>query len=129
MRKLALVTAAVIVVVSAPAMAAKQHWNITEENAAGIKSAQGAWDLTTEGDKLSGTAALSLDNGNQLTYSVDGELKDGVYSVKLENRSDDKKSCVWTGKAQNATAAGNATGFKGDVVCGGGKFVLRATGL
>ncbi|MGA9602055.1 MAG: hypothetical protein WBS22_17720 [Methylocystis sp.] len=129
MRKLALVTAAVIIAVSAPAMAANQHWNITEENAAGIKSAQGVWDLTTEGDKLSGTAALSLDNGNQLTYNVDGELKDGVYSVKLEKRSDDKKSCVWTGKAQSATALGKATGFKGDVVCDGAKFVLRATGL
>jgi len=56
-------------------------------------------------------------------------LRSRVYTLKLEKRSDDKKGCIWTGRAQNATAAGTSTGFKGDVVCDGGKLVIRATGM
>lgn len=129
MHKLALATAVIIIGSNAPALAAKQHWNVTEENAVGIKSAQGAWDLTIEGEKLNGSASLELDNGNPLTYSVTGDVKDGAYSVKLENRSDDKKGCVWSGHAGNATAAGKSTGLVGDVVCDGGKMKIRATGV
>lgn len=129
MHKLALTTAAAIVAFSAPAMAAAQNWNVTEESSVGIKSAQGAWAVMVEGDKVSGSASLELDNGNPLTYSLEGTVKDGVYTVNLDKRSDDKKGCVWTGHAQNATAAGKSTGFIGNVACDGAKLIIRATGM
>ena len=126
MHKLALATAAVFLAFSASAMAASQSWNVTEESAAGIKSAQGKWLLKSEGDNLSGSATLQRDNGTEVTYSVEGSVKDGVYTVKLDKRSDEKKGCVWTGHAQAATALGRATGYIGDVVCEGAKFIVRA---
>ena len=129
MRNLTLITAVAIAALSAPAMAASQSWNITEESAAGIKSAQGTWSLKTEGDNLSGSATVQRDNGNTVTYNVEGALKDGAYTVKLDNRSDEKKGCVWTGHAQKATALGKATGYIGDVTCEGSKFVIRAQGM
>ena len=129
MHKLALATAAAIAAFSAPAMAASQNWNVTEENAAGVKHGQGTWAVTIDGDKLSGSASLQLDNGNPLTYSLEGTLKDGVYTVKLDKRSDDKKGCVWTGHAQKATAAGMAPGFIGDATCDGAKLIIRAIGM
>ncbi len=129
MRNLTLITAVAIAAFSAPAMAASQSWNVTEESAAGIKSAQGKWSLKSEGDALSGSAILQRDNGTEVTYNVDGAFKDGSYTVKLENRSDEKKGCVWTGHAQNATALGKATGYIGDVTCEGSKFVIRAQGM
>ena len=129
MHKLALVIAA-IAAFSAPAMAASESWNVTEESAAGIKSAQGKWLLKSEGDNLSGSATLQRDNGTEVTYSVEGAFKDGVYTVKLDKRSDEKKGCVWTGHAQSATALGKSTGYIGDVVCGeGAKFVIRGQGV
>ena len=129
MHKLALATAAAIAAFSAPAMAASQNWNVTEENAAGVKHGQGTWAVTIDGDKLSGSASLQLDNGNPLTHSLEGTLKDGVYTVKLDKRSDDKKGCVWTGHAQKATAAGMPTGFIGDATCDGAKLIIRAIGM
>ncbi len=129
MNKLAFATVAAIIAFSAPALAAAQKWNVTEERASGIKTGQGTWAVTTDGDKLTGTAALQLDNGQPLTYSLDGAIKDGVYTVKLENRTDDKKGCVWTGHAQNATADGRSKGFVGDLVCDGAKMIIRANGM
>jgi len=129
MRKLALTTAAAVIAFNAPSLAAAANWNVTEESASGIKSAQGTWTFKTDGDKLSGSASLQADNGNPLTYSLDGAVKDGVYTVKLDKRSDDKKGCVWTGHAQKATAAGMSTGFIGEVACDGAKLVIRATGM
>jgi len=128
MHKLALAIAAASVGFSAPVMAASSSWNVTEESAAGIKSAQGKWSLKTEGDNLNGSAILQRDNGTELTYNVEGSLKDGVYTVKLDKRSDEKKGCVWTGHALSATALGKSTGYSGDVVCEGSKFVIRAQG-
>jgi hypothetical protein len=125
MHKLALVIA-VLAAFSGPAMAASDSWNVTEESAAGIKSAQGKWFLKTEGENLSGSATLQRDNGTEVTYSVEGSLKDGVWTVKLDKRSDEKKGCVWTGHAQAATALGRATGYIGDAACEGAKFVIRA---
>jgi hypothetical protein len=127
MKKLTLATALVLAAFSAPALAAS--WNITEESTSGIKSAQGSWLLKGEGDAFTGTATLQRDNGTEVSYVVDGTLKDGIYTVKLDKRSDDKKGCVWTGHAQAATALGKATGFIGDVVCEGSKFVIRAQGM
>jgi hypothetical protein len=130
MHKLTLATAAAIAAFSAPAMAASQNWNVTEENAAGVKHGQGTWAVTIDGEKLNGSASLQLDNGNPLTYSLEGTIKDGVYTVKLDKRSDDKKGCVWTGHARTATAAGKSTGYFGDLVCdGGAKLILRAIGM
>jgi len=128
MNKLAFTAALAIAAFSAPALAASQNWNVTEESASGIKSAQGSWTLKTEGDALSGAATLQRDNGATVSYDVEGALKDGVYTVKLDKRSDDKKGCVWTGHPQAATAAGKTTGYIGDV-CEGSKFVLRAQGM
>ena len=127
MKKLTLATALVLAAFSAPALAAS--WNVTEESASGIKSAQGTWLLKGEGDAFTGAATLNRDNGTEISYTVEGTLKDGTYTVKLDKRSDDKKGCVWTGHAQAATALGKATGFIGDVVCEGSKFVLRAQGM
>ena len=92
MRKLALATAAAIAAFSAPAMAASQNWNVTEENTSGVKHGQGTWAVTIDGDKLSGSRSWQLDNGNPLTYSLEGTIKDGVYTVKLDKRSDDKRT-------------------------------------
>lgn len=129
MHKLALATAAAIAAFSAPAMAASQNWNVTEERSSGVKNGQGTWAVTIDGDKLTGSASLQLDNGKPLTYSLEGTIKDGVYTVKLDKRSDDKKGCVWTGHAQTATAAGKATGYIGDLVCDGTKLIIRAIGM
>jgi polyisoprenoid-binding protein YceI len=129
MHKLALATAAAIAAFSAPAMAASQNWNVTEEHTSGVKNGQGTWAVTIDGDKLTGSASLQLDNGKPLTYSLEGTIKDSVYTVKLDKRSDDKKGCVWTGHAQTVTAAGKATGYIGDLVCDGTKLIIRAIGM
>ena len=83
MKKLTLATALVLAAFSAPALAAS--WNITEESTSGIKSAQGSWLLKGEGDAFTGTATLQRDNGTEVSYVVDGTLKDGIYTVKLDN--------------------------------------------
>ncbi len=64
-----------------------------------------------------------------MATALEGTIKDGVDTVKLDKRSDDKKSCVWTGHAQTATAAGKATGYVGDLVCDGANLVIRAIGM
>jgi hypothetical protein len=129
MRKLALATVALFLVGSASAMGAAQNWSVTEERASGIKDSQGTWTLMIDGDKLTGSATLSSDSGNTLTYNLEGAIKDGVYTVKMVNRSDNKKDCVWTGHARTATAAGKSTGFVGDVTCTGAKLIIHATGM
>ena len=119
MIKLALSTAAAVVALSVPALA--DSWSVTEIASSGIKRANGTWTLTAQGDKVTGKADLQLDNGSVLTYKLDGAVAGGVYTVKLVDRTDDKKDCVWTGKA-------NETGrvFNGEVACANGKFSIRA---
>lgn len=119
MIKLALTTTAAVVAFSASAYAA--GWNVTEVATSGIKRANGTWNIATEGDKVSGKADLQLDNGTVLSYKLDGTVAGGVYTVKLVDRTDGKKDCVWTGKA-------NDTGrvYNGDVACGSEKFSIRA---
>ncbi len=130
MNKFAFATAAAIAAFGAPAIAATQNWNVTEENTAGVKHGQGTWAVTIDGEKLNGSASLQLDNGTPLTYSLEGTSKDGVYTVQLDKRSDDKRGCVWTGHARAATAAGHSTGYVGELVCDGGvKLILRAIGM
>jgi hypothetical protein len=66
---------------------------------------------------------LQFDNGKTLDYKLDGTLEGEVYTIKLVDRTDDKKNCVWTGKPA-ATAAGRV--LSGDTVCDGSKFSIRA---
>jgi hypothetical protein len=106
-------------------MAESQTWNITEENSVGIKSAQGKWVLDAEPAKISGKAELELLNGNPLTYTIDGAVKDGVYTVTLSNRSDGKKGCVWTGH-QPAGTGTQTHGLIGEAPCEGAKLIIRA---
>ncbi len=119
MIKLALTTAVAVVAFSASAFAGS--YSVTEISAVGIKRANGTWTLNAEGDKVSGKAELQLDNGTPVTYKIDGKVEGGVYTLNLTDRTDDKKGCVWTGKA-------NDTGkvLDGPVVCGSEKFVIRA---
>jgi hypothetical protein len=119
MIKLALTTAAAVVAFSASAYAGA--WNVTEQAMSGIKRANGTWTLATEGDKVSGKADLQLDNGTVLSYKLDGAVAGGVYTVKLVDRTDGKKDCVWTGKPNE-----NSRVYSGEVVCGGEKFTIRA---
>ncbi len=125
MLKLTLATTAILLSLGASAMAESQSWNITEENSVGIKSAQGHWNLNIEPTKISGKAELEAINGNAVTYTVDGTVKDGVYTVTLSNRSDGKKGCVWTG--HQPTGTGTQThGLIGEAPCEGTKLIIRA---
>jgi long-subunit fatty acid transport protein len=119
MIKLALTTAAAVVAFSASAYAAS--FSVTEIASSGIKRANGTWSVTTEGDKISGKADMQLDNGSVLTYKLDGKVEGGVYNVKLVDRTDGKKDCVWAGKPNE-----NARVYNGDVTCGSEKFSIRA---
>jgi hypothetical protein len=100
--------------------AAAADWNVTEEGTSGIKTAQGVWNVTLAGDKVSGTATMQLQNGNPLTYKVEGTSAGGVYTIKMNDRTDGKKDCVWTGHAPTS-----GHGLIGDAQCEGSKMVLR----
>jgi len=119
MIKLALTTALAAAAFSASAYAAQ--WNVTEANKAGIKRAQGTWTVATEGDKVSGKSEMQLDNGSVLTYKLEGELTGGVYTLKLVDRTDSKKNCVWTGKP----VEGARNVYFGEAACDGEKFIIR----
>ena len=100
--------------------AAAADWNVTEEGASGIKNAQGVWNVTLEGDKVAGSATMQLQNGNPLSYKVEGTAEGGVYTIKLIDRTDGKKGCVWTGHAPTT-----GHGLIGDAQCEGTKLLLR----
>lgn len=119
MIKLVLTTAVAVVAFSASAYAA--GFSVTEIAASGIKRANGTWTLKTEGDKVTGKADMQLDNGTVITYTLDGKIEGGVYTVNLNDRTDGKKDCVWTG-----TAKEGAKVYEGPVTCGSEKFVIRA---
>jgi hypothetical protein len=104
---------------------AGQAWNVNEISTAGIKTSQGVWTVNAEGGKLTGKAEMQLDNGNTLTYGLEGGVADNVYTVNLTNRSDSKKGCVWTGK-NAAEPAQKSTVLMGEVVCEGSKFKVKA---
>jgi predicted lipoprotein with Yx(FWY)xxD motif len=127
--KLTLSTAAVLLGLGASAYAAPATWQVTEEkDGAGIKIAQGDWLVTADGDKISGTANMQLQNGNPLTYKFDGTLKDGVYTLNITDRTDGKKGCVWTGHVPTGMGV-QTKGLNGYEVCEGTKLILRATGM
>lgn len=119
MIKLALTTAVAVVAFSASAFAAS--YSVTEISSSGIKRANGTWKLTTEGDKVAGSADMQLDNGSVITYKLDGKVEGGVYTLNLKDRTDGKKDCVWTGKPNESGKV-----FEGPVQCGSEKFSIRA---
>jgi long-subunit fatty acid transport protein len=119
MIKLALTTAVAVVAFSASAFAA--NYSVTEISSSGIKRANGTWTLATEGDKVSGKADMQLDNGSVVTYKLDGKVEGGAFTLNLNERSDGKKDCVWTGKPNEAGKV-----FEGPVTCGSEKFSIRA---
>jgi hypothetical protein len=119
MIKLALTTAVAVVAFSATAFAA--NYSVTEISTSGIKRANGTWSLNAEGDKVSGKAELQLDNGTPVTYKIDGKVEGGVYTLNLADRTDGRKDCVWTGKANDSGKV-----LEGPVACGSEKFVIRA---
>jgi hypothetical protein len=125
MLRLALITAVAFVAFGGAAMAEKKSWLVTEEND-GIKGAQGTWNVTLDGDKLSGDANMTYSNGTPLTYKIEGSVKDGVYTVNLLDRSDGKKGCVWTGHVPTG-ASTQTHGLVGYAPCEGGKMVVRAS--
>jgi hypothetical protein len=127
MIKCALNAAAILVAMSAPALAAGKIWYVTEVGTSGITGSQGTWTLTIDNNKISGIASMQFDNGNMLSYDVDGSLNEGIYTISMSKRTDNKKDCVWTG---HIPAAGGAIthGLVGKVTCDGGEeFFVRAS--
>ena len=125
MHKLTLATVAALLSLGASAMAETQNWNITEENTVGIKNAQGKWTVNVDASKISGKAELVGTDGSPVTYTVEGTIKDGVYTITLSNRSDGKKGCVWTGH-QPAGTGTQTHGLIGEAPCEGAKLIIRA---
>ena len=126
MVKLALRSVAILFALSAPALAASQNWNVTEENLSGVKSAQGTWTVKIDNNKILGGANMQHDNGAVLTYSLDGSVHDSVYTVNTINRSDEKKDCVWSGHSP-AHDDQKSRGLIGEVRCDGKiAFTIRA---
>ena len=126
MKKSILAAAAIVLLSGVAAQAGTVRWNISEENS-GVPNAQGVWNVTEEGDKISGTAELQLLNGNPLSYKFEGALKDGVWTVNMTDRTDGKKGCVWTGHSPSGGGT-QTTGLLGYANCDGGvKIVLRAS--
>lgn len=126
MNKWVFAAAAAVLAIGGPASAAGTTWLVTEENIAGVRGAQGSWSVTKDGDKLSGDASMQTDNGKPLTYKVDGSFAGGVYTIKLSDRSDGKKGCVWTGHAP-ASGGAQSSGLLGYAECEGTKLIIRAS--
>ena len=127
MIKLTLRTAAFLVAVSTPAFASSQVWNVTEEGLTGVKSSQGTWAVTIDGNnKLSGSANMQFDNGSALAYNIDGSIAESVYTMNIVKRTDGKNGCVWSGHSP-AHADEKSHGLIGEVKCDGNvRFMIRA---
>lgn len=126
MKRHALPSLTILVALTASASAASQNWNVTEESIAGIKHAQGTWTVNIDGNKISGAANLQRDNGAIVTYTLEGDVHDSVFTVKTVNRSDGKKDCVWSGRSP-AHDAEKSRGLIGEVQCDGkAAFTIRA---
>jgi hypothetical protein len=126
MTKLTLSTAAFLIAASTSALAESKVWNVTEESPQGLKSGQGQWLLTVDGNRLSGNANMLYDNGNPLSYTVEGTVNDSVYTVTMNNRTDRKMGCVWSGHVPEG-ADMKSHGLIGKVECEGKVgFTIRA---
>jgi hypothetical protein len=111
--------AAFLTAANTSALAESKIWNVTEEGSSGIKGAQGQWFVNIDSDnKISGTANMQLDTGAILTYTIDGAVKDSVYTIKMSNRTDGKNGCVWSGHIP-AGEAMKSHGLIGKAVCDG----------
>lgn len=126
MLKLAARTVATLVLIGTPALAENQNWNVTEEGVSGVKTAQGAWAVKVDGDKISGSAEMQFDDGKPLTYSFDGSKSASDYTVSFKDRSDKKSACVWSGHVPANTDA-KSLKLIGKVQCAGEAFVVRAS--
>jgi hypothetical protein len=116
-----------LVLMSAPALAESQSWNVSEESNSGIKNSNGTWTVTIDGDKLSGKAEMQSDVGSPSGYSFEGVKSGEVYTVTLGERADKLTGCVWTGAAPEKS---DPKHFKlvGKVKCSSGPgFVIRAS--
>jgi hypothetical protein len=121
--------AAILAAASTPALADSQIWNVTEEGSSGIKGAQGQWVVNTDSEnKISGTASMQLDTGSILTYTIDGAVKDSVYTVKMSNRTDGKNGCVWSGHVPTGEAM-TSHGLIGRAVCDGNVGLIVRAGF
>ncbi len=126
MKKLTLVTTLLLIAGCASAMAETKTWQVTEESAAGIKDAQGTWNVTTTDGKISGKAEMQMSDGTMMNYKIEGSEAGGVYTINLVDRTDGKKGCVWTGKAPTAGSV-QTKGLLGYAPCDGGvKLIVRA---
>ncbi len=88
-------------------------------------SSEGRMELVTT-TSLSGDASMQMGNGAPLTYKVDGSVEGGVYTIKISDRTDGKKNCVWTGHAPTGAGA-QSSGLLGYVECEGAKLIIRAS--
>ena len=120
MNKLAMMIVCAAFIMSSSATA--DTWSVSERLVSGINYASGTWNLNITGDKISGKADMQIDNGTMLHYTLDGSVAGGDYTVKLVGRDDDKKNCVWTGKA--ADGQGGKV-IAGQAACDGTKLYIR----
>ena len=120
-------TTAILVAMSTSAFANGQVWNVTEEGKAGVKSSQGTWSVATDANgKVSGKADMQSDRGKVVAYTIDGSLKDSLYTVNLADRTDGKKGCVWSGHTVAHTDL-KSHGLIGEVRCAdNSEFIIRA---
>lgn len=125
MKRLAFAAVAAVAALG-PALAAPATWLVTEENVGGIKGAQGSWTVTNEGGKIKGEASMQSDNGNMLTYKVEGTVEGSNYTITMSDRTDGKKNCVWNGHPPSA-ASSQSRGVLGYAECEGSKLILRVS--
>ena len=127
MSRLALKAAVALVLMSAPALAESQSWNVSEETNSGIKGSSGTWAVTVDGDKLSGSADMQSADGAPSAYTYEGVKSGDVYTITLGDRADKQSGCVWTGAVPEKS---DPKHFKliGKVKCASGPgFVIRAS--
>lgn len=112
--------------VSRPALAASETWLVKEESTSGVTGSQGNWNVNSADGKLTGAAEMQTDNGASLTYKLEGEVAQGVYTVRMTERSDGKKGCVWSGHVPSGAGA-QTHGLVGYVECENTKLIVRAS--
>ncbi len=123
MSKSIITAMAMLLGLSGSALAGNETWLVTEENVGGVKGAQGTWTVSLEGNKVSGAAAMQTDKGGEVTYKLEGAISDGVYTIKMNDRTE--KGFVWSGHAP-ATSSTQAKGLLGYAECEGAKLIIRA---
>lgn len=126
MNKFTLAILAAVAASGGQALAANDTWLVTEENVAGVKGAQGSWTISLDGANVTGAAAMQSGNGNLLSYKLEGSVEGGIYTVKMIDRTDGKKGCVWSGHTPTGSGS-QKSGLIGYAECDGAKLVVRAS--